>query len=198
MARLLVTTPDLPVREIPLAPGCNRLGREGENDFLITHPSISRQHCEVWVMDDCVMVRDLQSRNGTFVEDTPVGEAEVLEGQRLRVGDVELILQDAPVRISVPDLPIPQQPKQQQYMPDGTPCCLHHDGVPAKLQCTKCHKTFCTTCVRELRVAGGVPRRFCTECGGPCERLAPTLKEGRRSGWLGKLVDAFTKPTARR
>jgi hypothetical protein len=198
MARLLITTPDIAPVEIHLTPGCNRLGREAENDFLLPHPSISHQHCEVWVMEDSVMVRDLGSRNGTFVAGEPVQEAQLLDGQTLRLGDVEMVLTEAPVRISVPDLPLPVQPKEQQFMADGTPCCFLHNGISAGLQCSNCFKAFCLPCVRELRVAGGAPKRFCPECGGMCEMLAATAKETKRNRWLEKLVNAFTRPAARR
>jgi len=198
MARLLVKTPDVGTAEIHLTPGRNSIGREGDVDLIVPHPSVSRQHCEVWLTDDAVLVRDLGSRNGTYIEGERVEEAQLTQGQILRIGDVELLLADAPVRISVPDLPLPTPPKEQVYLPDGTPCCFHHDGVAATLQCTKCLKAFCGECVRELRVAGGVPRRFCTECGGPCEKFVPTAKERRRPKWLDRIVDAFTKPNVRR
>ena len=198
MARLLIKTPDLEFTEIKLTPGLNRLGREGDVDFRLPHPSVSRRHCEVWLTDEAVLVRDLNSRNGTFIENEPVNEAELTQGQTLRVGDVELLLADAPARISVPDLPMPAQPKKQLFMEDGTPCCFHHDETAASLECTRCHKAFCTKCVRELRVAGSMPRRFCPECGGSCEPLEASVKERKRPKWLDRLVDAFTKPTTRR
>ena len=198
MARLLVKTPDLEFTEIKLTPGLNRLGREGDVDFRVPHPSVSRCHCEVWLTDEAVLVRDLNSRNGTFIENEPVNEAELTQGQILRVGDVELLLADAPVRISVPDLPMPVQPKKQLFMEDGTPCCFRHDETAATLECTRCHRAFCTKCVRELRVAGSAPRRFCPECGGACEPLEHDVKERKRPKWLDRIVDAFTKPTLRR
>lgn len=198
MARLLVKTAGIVPAEILLAPGCNRVGREGENEILVPHASISRQHCEVWLTDEAVLVRDLGSRNGTFVDETRVEEAEITAGQTLRLGDVEMVLAEAPVRISVPDLPLPLESRDQSFMPDGTPCCLHHDGVAAIVQCTRCVQVFCGQCVRELRLAGGTPRRFCPECGGACEKLVPTLKESRRSGWLGRIVEAFTRPATKK
>src|SRR5690242_16730283 len=85
MARLLVKNPDLALAEILLTPGRNLLGREGENDFLVPHASVSRQHCEVWLLEDSVVVRDLGSRNGTFVEGERVREAALLAGQTLRL-----------------------------------------------------------------------------------------------------------------
>ena len=197
MARLLAKNLDLASAEILLTPGRNRLGREGENDFLVPHPSVSRHHCEVWLTDEAVLVRDLDSRNGTFVDDARVQEAQILAGQTLRVGDVEMVLAEAPVKISVPEIIVAAPHWEQTYMPDGLPCCFHHGGVEAKLRCTKCEHVFCTTCVRELRVTGGVPRRFCPECGNSCELLTPAAAEAKRT-WLGKIVEAFTNPPARR
>src|ERR1043165_844517 len=122
MARLQINTHDISPAEVVLATGCNYVGREGENHILVPHDSVSTRHCEVWLMEDAVLVRDLESCNGTYINGERATEAELLEGQTLRVGDVELVLADAPVRISVPDLPLPTAPKQQQYMEDGTPC----------------------------------------------------------------------------
>ena len=198
MARLLIKTPDITPAEIHLAPGCNRLGREGDNEILVPHDSISRHHCEVWLTDEAVLVRDLGSHNGTFVEESRVEEAQIFTGQTLRVGDVQMVLAEAPARVSVPDLPMPEAPKEPAFLPDGRPCCFRHDALAATLQCGKCEKVFCGQCVRELRLAGGLPRRFCPECGGPCEPLAPVVQETKRGGWLNKLVDAFTKPSARK
>ncbi len=203
MARLLVKNPDpagtaIPA-EIHLTPGRNCLGREGENDFLVPHPSVSRHHCEVWLTEDAVLVRDLHSRNGTFVEDVRVEEAEILTGQTLRLGDVEMVVAEAPVHISVPPIHIPAAEPEPTFMPDGSPSCFNHPGVEvATLKCGKCERVFCNKCVRELRVAGGTPRRFCPECGGPCERLKPTIKETKRGGWLNKIVDVLMKPPPRR
>jgi len=197
MARLLVKNPGLALAEILLTPGRNRLGREGENDFLVPHASVSRQHCEVWLLEDSVVVRDLDSRNGTFVEGERVQEAALLAGQTLRLGDVEMVLKEAPVKISVPDIRVEVKHFEQTYMPDGSPCCLHHPGVEAKLRCTKCENVFCTDCVRTLRVAGGMPRRFCPECGNQCEPLIAVAAETKRK-WFDKIVDVFTKPHAPR
>jgi hypothetical protein len=198
MARLLAKDPDFPVPEILLTPGRNILGREGANDFLVPHPSVSRQHCEVWLTPDALLVRDLSSRNGTFIDGARVEEGQVMTGQTLRLGDIEWLVAEAPVHISVPDLPLGAPPPPQTFMEDGTPCCLHHPGVAATLQCPKCQHVFCAACVRELKLARGVPRRFCPDCGGNCERLAPTVRVKKRGNWLEKIVDAFNKPSHRR
>ena len=131
MARLTIKTQGVAPGEIRLAPGCNRLGREGENDFLVAHPSVSGHHCEVWVTNEALLVRDLGSSNGTYVDDSPVQEAQVLDGQTLRLGDVELVVAEAPAIISVPDLPLPAA-ALPTFMPDGSPCCFRHATARTK------------------------------------------------------------------
>jgi pSer/pThr/pTyr-binding forkhead associated (FHA) protein len=150
----------------------------------------------VWLTEDAVLVRDLGSRNGTFVDGRAVTEAQVFSGQTLRLGDIEMVLAEAPARISVPELPR-YEPRAAARLADGTLCCLRHDTVAATLQCGRCRNPFCGSCVRELRVAGHPPRHFCPECGGPCEPLSGGTQKEKRS-WLGKIVDAFTRPPARK
>jgi len=61
---------------------------------------ISRHHCVVLVEDALVAVRDLGSRNGTFVNDEPVaGERELRAGDKLRVGPLqfEIVIVEVPV-----------------------------------------------------------------------------------------------------
>lgn len=60
---------------------------------------ISRHHCVVLVEDALVAVRDLGSRNGTFVNDEQVaGERELHAGDKLRVGPLhfEVVIVEVP------------------------------------------------------------------------------------------------------
>lgn len=191
MARLRITSPAFEPAEWQLGPGRALIGREGQIDFIVPHPSVSRQHCELLVMDDALLVRDLGSRNGTFVNGERVQVSQVHTGQTLRLGEVDMFVEEAPVRITVPDVALPEQAKAT-FMPDGSPCCLHHPGVAARVQCSNCQQVFCSGCVRELRVAGGMPRRFCPDCGGYCDPIPANTVKAKR-GWLGRLKDVFTK-----
>ena len=60
--------------EFGLRTGLNTLGRNPTNDFCIHEASVSSFHAEITVQDDgaVVLVRDLQSTNGTFVDGQPV------------------------------------------------------------------------------------------------------------------------------
>ncbi len=68
------------------------LGRSREADLTLGHPSISRRHCRLREENGLVVVEDLQSTNGTFVEDRPVEQAALEPGARLRVGPLTFVV----------------------------------------------------------------------------------------------------------
>jgi pSer/pThr/pTyr-binding forkhead associated (FHA) protein len=81
-----------------LMPGLNRLGRNPTNDFRVADASVSSFHTEVSLEPDGrVLVRDLASTNGTFIDGIPLLDGELKQGQTLRLGTVELQLEVATV-----------------------------------------------------------------------------------------------------
>jgi serine phosphatase RsbU (regulator of sigma subunit) len=54
------------------------LGRDTSRPFYLADPEVSRSHCEVRLEGDDVVVRDLGSTNGTFVEGERIGGGAVL------------------------------------------------------------------------------------------------------------------------
>jgi predicted component of type VI protein secretion system len=75
-----------------LKPGANRIGRADGNDYCLPDISISAVHCEI-VLDGSgkLFVRDLGSSNGTFIEGRRVELGVVLGGEKLALGEVEMI-----------------------------------------------------------------------------------------------------------
>ncbi len=91
MSNRLLVNPGTPQAwEIALQPGVNRIGRTEENDFTINHDSISTHHCEIEVTGPVVLIKDLGSRNGTFVEQVPVTEFQLQNGHHLQLGAVQM------------------------------------------------------------------------------------------------------------
>lgn len=70
------------------------IGRLDDNAFQIAEPSVSSHHCEVFLRGNDVVVKDLNSTNGTFVNNEAVtAEAVIKPGQVLRLGQVEMRLE---------------------------------------------------------------------------------------------------------
>jgi hypothetical protein len=91
------------VQEYELPFGVTRIGRAESCRIVIEDPAISREHAEVIVERERVVVRDLGSRNGTWLAGERVeGEAELRDGDRLRLGTVDVQIVDcvprAPMR----------------------------------------------------------------------------------------------------
>ena len=95
MARLVVITKGLPALPYDLNDKWITIGRADGNLFQISDPSVSGRHCEVRFTGGELIVRDLQSTNGTFVDGKNIIEATLKPGQNLRLGDVELQLEMA-------------------------------------------------------------------------------------------------------
>ncbi|MEM7352231.1 MAG: FHA domain-containing protein [Acidobacteriota bacterium] len=94
---LIVTEPDGGVRRLGLQPGENLIGRSSSVQVPMAYPDLSRRHA-VLTVGDRVTLRDLRSRNRTFVDDRPLEpevDTEVQTGARLRFGSIEARLVDA-------------------------------------------------------------------------------------------------------
>ena len=69
------------------------IGRRQDCDMCIPLSVVSRRHCEVYTEFDKLMVRDLRSRNGTFVNGESIGEAQIKAGDILKVGPLKFVIQ---------------------------------------------------------------------------------------------------------
>lgn len=80
-------------RSIALATGQSlTFGRLETCDVPLEDESVSRRHCTLHARADACEVADLQSANGTFVNDQRVASAALSPGDRLRVGSTVLEL----------------------------------------------------------------------------------------------------------
>ncbi len=78
-----------------LMPGAMKtIGRSITADFIVDAGMVSRFHCRLTATEDGkVEIQDLESTNGTFVNDQRVvGRGAVGIGDRIRVGRVELLV----------------------------------------------------------------------------------------------------------
>lgn len=72
------------------------LGRSLGCDIQIDDPSVSRKHARIYRKGNRYFIEDLQSKNATIVNDTPVDPESPIElhnGDRIRLGEVEFIFE---------------------------------------------------------------------------------------------------------
>jgi DNA-binding CsgD family transcriptional regulator len=80
----------MPAPVVKLHEGMNLVGRDPICNVFLSDPSVSRFHAEILVCKATISVRDLDSRNGTYVEGKRVESADVQAGQQLQFGCVQL------------------------------------------------------------------------------------------------------------
>jgi pSer/pThr/pTyr-binding forkhead associated (FHA) protein len=79
-----------------VSPGATKtVGRAPRADFILEAALVSRLHCRLEAGTENLEVVDLDSTNGTFVNDKRVGRARLASGDRLRIGRVELKVEKA-------------------------------------------------------------------------------------------------------
>lgn len=71
------------------------VGREGA-DIALQDPEVSRHHCVLEVRENYVNLRDLDSTNGTFLEEERVRAAMLQDGAEFRIGETLLRLSFEP------------------------------------------------------------------------------------------------------
>lgn len=89
---LLMVQKDGGSKEVPLRAFPVTIGRGEECKLRVPLASVSRNHCELFIDDDELMVRDLKSSNGTFVNKDRVSKRELVPGDLLAVGPVVFVV----------------------------------------------------------------------------------------------------------
>jgi pSer/pThr/pTyr-binding forkhead associated (FHA) protein len=93
MAKLVLLSAGLTGRTHELKVDKTTVGRVEDNTFQIAEPSVSSHHCELILQGPDILVRDLGSTNGTFINGEKVSESVLKTGQILRLGQIEMRLE---------------------------------------------------------------------------------------------------------
>jgi pSer/pThr/pTyr-binding forkhead associated (FHA) protein len=85
---------------ITLRAGKLYLGRSPDCELAISDPAVSRRHARLWVSPSQIVIEDLGSQNGVYVNGTRIqGPCELRAGDRLRICTHELELVDVQVEL---------------------------------------------------------------------------------------------------
>jgi hypothetical protein len=107
------------------------IGRDLTSRICLIGKWVSRHHCLIRKEDGCVKIRDLDSRNGTFVNGVPVKERALDHGDLVSIGDSYLRFL-LPEHETLPAEKIEQSISFEDRPLDGyTTVCLRKDPAPA-------------------------------------------------------------------
>jgi hypothetical protein len=81
----------------PLQTPVTLLGRGTDCDLRLVDPGVSRHHAELRVENDQVVLVDLGSTNGTFVNGQPVRRVTLSDGMRIALGRTTLTFRQDPL-----------------------------------------------------------------------------------------------------
>jgi len=206
MARLLVNPGAPAAWEVQLKPGPNIIGRAITNHFQITHPSVSSSHCRIVVGDSSAEIEDLNSTNGTFINGAPVHRALLQDGQKLRLGEVDIVFFSDGEDVVAAGLPGAEPVIAAPGGPAGTATltatvpvvatsrhCRFHPKTPARFTCNQCHHYFCEACVASRQI-GGTQHKSCRHCGTECEPVEVCYEAAVEQGFLERLPGALGYP----
>ncbi len=102
------------VEQRAIAPGPKtariRIGRNPDNEMVYPSELVSGYHAEIELLGDVARLRDLDSTNGTFVNDVQVSTADLNDGDEVRVGDERFTFDRRAIQASLaPQAPAPAQ-----------------------------------------------------------------------------------------
>ncbi|MFP5518546.1 MAG: FHA domain-containing protein [Bdellovibrionia bacterium] len=136
----------------PLQVGKNTLGRSPQCQIRLSSVGVSKEHAELHVQNDRVVITDLKSSNGTFINGVRTQQSPIRMGDKVGIHDIliDLILQapkntaphvgtgvspavvgGAPSPSAYPQMPIPQPHVQQNYYQPQTAGVSSGGAAPA-------------------------------------------------------------------
>jgi hypothetical protein len=197
MARLLIKCDDIPVRAFELRVGTNRIGRSPKNDLQLDHPTVSSSHCEITLSAEGIMVQDLGSTNGTYIDGEQITEGALEGGRVLHVGEVEMELESVKANIAIPKIEQPEA-RRPRVLEDGALSCPTHVDLRATFRCTHCKQLLCDECVHRLKRVGGELLLLCPACSNQCEAITTVKRKRSFFGLLEKTLKMTSKVRSKR
>ncbi len=182
MARLVLKSGNGAAQAYDLKAGRYLFGSSPDNDFQLDHASVAEHHCEIEITAEEMIVRDLGSLSGTYVNGRFAEGAKVQSTQTLRIGDLEFAVEGAPAKVLVPQTSGPGKVWQVE-MPDGYTSCAQHHSERGVVECIKCHRVWCGHCVHRIGLQGKKPLRLCPECGALCGPARHKVQKAKKGFW---------------
>jgi len=149
--------------------GVNRIGRGPGNHFQIQEASVSSSHCELMLGAEVMIVTDLGSSNGTFIDGVLIREGFLFPGQTLSLGRVDLFVE---ARLQLASSALTPWHRMNAVRESFEGPCVHHAHTAATFFCPNCNQQLCWRCIHSLRQVNGLRVHACRACGAECQSVA--------------------------
>jgi len=92
MSRLVLKFENAVLKEVPLGTSPVTIGRAPDNDIHIDNLAVSNYHARVYVEAGSLVIEDLNSLNGSFLNDIRVERAMLKDGDAILIGKHEILV----------------------------------------------------------------------------------------------------------
>ena len=116
--------------EFPLLEGTATIGRDATCDVQLDHPKVSRRHVECVAQGGELTIRDLSSKNGTYVNDAQIQEVKLNHGDVIKVGGEVQLLFDQGDMSNAATIIVPGDQPPIQHQPQRPPGTVDADEEP--------------------------------------------------------------------
>jgi pSer/pThr/pTyr-binding forkhead associated (FHA) protein len=119
--RLIVTQGPNSGSEYVLEDDETTIGRSANNSIVLPSPEISRRHAHLWLDGDAILLEDLGSTNGTFVNNARLyKQVPLFDGDEIQLGDSYRLVFSSPDGAERPFTTTPNV-ESSESMPAGSP-----------------------------------------------------------------------------
>jgi pSer/pThr/pTyr-binding forkhead associated (FHA) protein len=104
MAKLIIKFNDVVIDQIVLKPGDMNIGRRPGSDILLDNLSVSGNHASIFTIGEDSFIQDLNSTNGTFVNNKRIAKHHLDNGDVVMIGNHTLTYVNESAGKSAPNL----------------------------------------------------------------------------------------------
>lgn len=127
MPKIILKFESAVIKEVPMTSSVMTIGRKPDNDLVIDHPAVSGHHCKIVLQGDTYFVEDLNSTNGTLINDKKIIKAGIHHQDKIAIAkhtvvfvDDRPISADAIARMAQRPEPEPVPPPAAKPVPPMT------------------------------------------------------------------------------
>jgi pSer/pThr/pTyr-binding forkhead associated (FHA) protein len=129
--KLTITRPDQEATVYELSQEYTHVGRSNNNEIPLPYPSISNRHCIFIHSGPDIVLRDLNSSNGTYVNGEIISEVILRPGDMIQMGSVIMKFEPGVKRpkLTAPEMPSTPRAETGQLKTEGNNGALYYQTL---------------------------------------------------------------------